>query len=167
MTMPVTLAELEQARDEARGLIRRRGRLSATAALVPLPGVDTVTDIVVFGNMIEAISARFGLTHDELAKQDPAIRRYVLLVAGQMGSDWIGKVISNQLGKLLRKRLGSRLIGKTAICFVPLVGQAVAAFLSYRLVVRLGESHIEKCYRVVRSLIEQRPIPQQRLEAQQ
>jgi hypothetical protein len=167
MAMPGTLQELELARVEANQLIRKRGRLSAGAALIPLPGADTLADIVVFSNLIESISERFGLTRDQLAKQDPAIQRYVLLVAGQIGSDWIGRLVTKQVGAWMRKRLGSRLIGKTAIRFVPIAGQAVAAFLSYRVVVKLGESHVEKCYRVVRSLIEQAPIPQERLEPQQ
>ena len=153
MAMPQDLATLEQVRTECQALIRKRGRISAVAAWVPIPGIDMVTDVAVFASVLEEVSARFGVSKRDLNVLDPATKRYVLLAAGRVGSDLIGRVVTRQLGRLVLDKLGARLLGRTALRFVPFAGQAVSAALSYRVVVHLGEDHIDDCYRVVHDVI--------------
>jgi len=153
MAMPHDLATLEQVRTDCRALIRKRGRISAVAAWVPIPGIDMVTDVAVFASVLDEVSARFGVSQRDMATLDPATKRYVLLAAGRVGSDLIGRVVTRQLGKLVLEKLGAKLLGRTALRFVPLAGQAVSAALSYRVVVHLGETHIDDCYRVVHDVI--------------
>ncbi|GAB3266412.1 hypothetical protein [Chitinimonas naiadis] len=153
--LPVNLSELEQIKQECRALVRQRAKISAGAAVIPMPGMDMLADVLVFSTLLETISARFGLSHTELAKLDPATRKYILLAAGRAGSELIGKLVTKQLAKLILQKAGARLIGKTLLRFVPLAGQAVAAGMSYGVVTRLGDSHIEDCYQVVRALLEQ------------
>ncbi|PHV12950.1 hypothetical protein [Chitinimonas sp. BJB300] len=150
-----TQSELEQIRIDCQALVRKRARLSAGAAIIPVPGMDMLTDVMVFSELLETISARFGLSHTQLAELDPASRQYLLLLAGRVGSDFIGRLISRQLLSLVLRKLGTRMLGKTVIRFVPLAGQAVAATLSYRMVARLGDNHIDDCYRVALAHTEQ------------
>ncbi|QNM98738.1 DUF697 domain-containing protein [Chitinimonas koreensis] len=155
MVLPQNHDELERARADCRELVSRRAGISAGAAVIPLPGVDMLADVAVFSEMLETISHRFGLSQAELARLHPHTRQYVILAAGRVGSDLIGKLVSKQLAKLVLKKVGKRFIGKTVLRFVPLAGQAVAAAISYQVVAKLGRDHIEDCYRVARSLLEQ------------
>ncbi|QDQ25095.1 hypothetical protein FNU76_01290 [Chitinimonas arctica] len=153
--LPANLSELETIRDECHAMVRQRARLSAGAAMIPVPGMDMLADMMVFSNLLESISQRFGLSQRNLAELEPAKRNYVLLAAGRVGSDLIGQMISRQLAKLVLKKVGTKLLGKAALRFVPLAGQAVAAALSYRVVARLGNDHIEDCYRVALAMLDQ------------
>ncbi|HEY9100713.1 hypothetical protein [Chitinimonas sp.] len=158
--LPTTLSELEALRLECRTLVRQRAGISAGAAVIPVPGMDMMADVVVFSTLLETISSRFGLSQAELAKLDHNTRKYILLTAGRAGSELIGKLVTKQLAKLILKKAGARLIGKTLLRFVPIAGQAVAAGISYGVVTRLGDAHIEDCYQVVRALLEQTKTPE-------
>ncbi|MGQ5522513.1 hypothetical protein ACUHMQ_04550 [Chitinimonas sp. PSY-7] len=147
--------ELELLRTDCKALVRKRARLSAGAAVIPVPGMDMLADVMVYSELLETISTRFGLSHAQLAKLDPTSRQYLMLVAGRIGSDLIGRLISRQLVRLVLRKMGSKLLGKTVIRFVPLAGQAVAAGLSYRMVTGLGDKHIDDCYRVALAHIAQ------------
>lgn len=154
---PTKQSDLDQAKADCQLLVKRRARISAGAAVIPLPGVDMLTDVMVFSELLDNISRRFGLAESQLARLDPASRKYILLAASRVGSDLIGRMISKQLAKWVAQKLGKHMVGKAALRFVPFAGQAIAASLSYRAVVQLGNAHIEDCYRVAQTLLA-RPI---------
>lgn len=162
MSAPATLADLNLLRSECLQLVRRRAGISAGVAVVPLPGLDMLADVAVFSDMLETISRRFGLSETDIARLDPQSRRYVTLAAGRVGSELIGKLVSRQLASLVLRKMGARWLGKTALRFVPLAGQAVAAGISYQIVARLGRKHSDDCYTVARALLEQAPTPQEK-----
>ncbi|MEH6459403.1 hypothetical protein [Chitinimonas sp. JJ19] len=153
--LPANQTQLDQIRADCHALVRRRARLSAGAAVIPVPGMDMVADVMVFSELLENISARFGLSHTQIGQLDPATRKYVMLAAGRLGSELIGRLVTKQLAKLLLAKVGTKLLGKTLVRFVPLAGQAVAATISYRVVARLGDNHIEDCYRVAQGYLAQ------------
>lgn len=162
MAQAQSLAELEQIRSDCLQLVRKRAGISAGVAVVPLPGVDMLADVAVFSEMLETINARFGLSQADIARLDPNTRSYVLLAAGRLGSELIGKLVTKQLAMLVIKKMGARWLGKAVLRFVPLAGQAVAAGLSYQIVARLGRKHIDDCYTVASALLAQGPTPQEK-----
>lgn len=44
---PTTLADLDKTRKACQGMVSRRALLSASAAVVPIPGVDISTDVAI------------------------------------------------------------------------------------------------------------------------
>lgn len=71
-----------------------------------------------------------------------------------MGSALIAMAMPKELLIAVLKRVGVRITAKTAAKFVPLLGSAVAAGISFTAMRMLGNRHVEDCYAVARSLIE-------------
>ncbi|RXZ45594.1 hypothetical protein [Crenobacter cavernae] len=154
MTVPIVQEDLDALRAECRAMVRRRAALSASVAVVPLPGIDVATDLTLLMELIPAINARFGLTPREIDGLPLEKQALVYSVVKKAGSLLIGRVVTQELLLAVLKKVGVRLTLKQVARFVPLVGQAAAAGLSYGAMVYLGNTHIEQCYRVAHALRE-------------
>lgn len=146
--LPRDRAELDAIRRQCRDMVSRRARLSSVAAVVPLPGVDLGADISLLMEMIPAINRRFGLSPDEVDELDAGTRQLVFVAVTSVGSQLIGRAITRQVVLQLLRRVGIRVAGKSIARFVPLLGQAVAASISYGAMRLLGNAHIDDCYEV-------------------
>lgn len=145
-----TLAELDRVRDECRRMVTNKSLLSAGAAVVPIPGADIAADIGLLTNMLPAISKRFGLSHEQVEKLDPHLAQQVLVVASSMGNNVIGRAVTKRIATALLRRLGMRVATASVARYVPIVGSAVAATISFGAMKMVGDAHIEDCYRTVR-----------------
>ncbi len=145
-----TLSDLDTVRGECLALVRNRSLLSAGAAVLPIPALDVVADFGLLQMMLPEISRRFGLDTAQLAKLDPRTAERVLAVANRLGSALIGKVVTDRLVLGLMRRLGLRLATGSVAKFVPIVGSALAAGLSFGAMTLIGERHIADCYETVR-----------------
>ncbi|KZE31780.1 hypothetical protein [Crenobacter luteus] len=154
MNVPVPLPDLDALRAECRAMVRRRAALSASVAVVPLPGVDVATDLTLLMELIPAITLRFGLTPQQIDGLPLEKQALVYGVVKKAGSLLIGRVVTQELLLTVLKKVGVRLTVKQVARFVPVLGQAAAAGLSYGAMVYLGHTHIEHCYRVARALRE-------------
>ncbi|TCP15645.1 hypothetical protein EV683_101173 [Crenobacter luteus] len=154
MNVPAPLPDLDALRAECRAMVRRRAALSASVAVVPLPGVDVATDLTLLMELIPAITLRFGLTPQQIDGLPLEKQALVYGVVKKAGSLLIGRVVTQELLLTVLKKVGVRLTVKQVARFVPVLGQAAAAGLSYGAMVYLGHTHIEHCYRVARALRE-------------
>lgn len=159
-TPPLSLDELERIRRECRSMVTSRAGLSAGASVLPLPGADIGADVALLLEMIPAINRKFGLTPEQIDQLDPHVRTVILVTVTSIGSELIGKLITKKLVLLAMKKLGGRLAGKSVARFVPFVGQAIAASISFGAMRMLGNAHIDDCYAVARQgllALEQKP----------
>ena len=152
MSLPATQTELERIRGECRIMVKNRAFVSAGAATIPVPGADVLADMAVLSTMLQTINEQFGLSQQDLDQLDPEMRKFALAAAGSIGSKLIGKMITRQLVALVFKKFGVRFVSKQVVRFVPLLGQAVAAGLSYGVIARIGYTHIDDCYRVAQQV---------------
>lgn len=148
----MTLAEIEQIRDECRALVAKRAMISGALAVVPIPGLDVGADVAIMKQMIELINAKFALTPRDIAQLDPKITQRIFVIASSIGSSLIGKYMTKELLVLAFKRVGVRLASKQAAKFVPFLGSALAAGISYGAMRMLGNAHIDDCYEVLKAL---------------
>lgn len=150
------LRQLDTIRNECRKLVTRRATLSAGAAVVPLPMLDLGTDVMILLRLLPRINERFGLTPEQIDGLDVETKRTVMLFVGSVGSTLVGRLVTRELvGRLLMK-MGVRVTTKGVVKFVPLVGQAVSASISFAAMKLLGNRHIDDCYEVARrTLLEQ------------
>jgi uncharacterized protein (DUF697 family) len=155
--MIATLAELDRVRDECRKMVTQRSLLSAGAAVLPIPGADLVADVGLLTNLLPSISAKFQLDHEQVQKMDPNMAQQVLVMATSLGNNAIGRVVTRKLVIAILRRMGVRIAAGSAARFVPFLGQAVAATISFGAMKLAGNAHIEDCYRTARTLIEGRP----------
>lgn len=154
-----TLAELDAIRDECRKMVTQRSLVSAGAAVVPVPGADLVADVGLLTKMLPAISERFGLSEEQVRKMDPSHAQQVLVLASSLGNNFIGRIVTKRLVIAVLRRMGLRVATKSVARYVPLIGSAVAATVSFGAMKLAGNAHIEDCYRTAKALMEQPAIP--------
>ncbi|WP_051534604.1 DUF697 domain-containing protein [Deefgea rivuli] len=148
----MTLAEIEQIRTECRALVAKRAMVSGALAVVPIPGFDVGADIAIMKQMIELINDKFALTPRDIEQLDPKLTQRIFVIASSLGSSLVGKYMTKELLVLAFKRIGVRMASKQAAKFVPFLGSAIAAGISYGAMRMLGNAHIEDCYKVLKAL---------------
>lgn len=153
---PQTLDELDALREECRSMVTMRAGVSAGAAIVPFFGVDTVTDVALLMDMIPAINRKFGLTPDQIDHLDPQVKKLIYVAVTAIGSDLIGRVVTRTLVTQLLKRIGVGLSMQSLAKFIPILGQALSATISFGAMRMLGNSHVEDCYTVARKVLLER-----------
>ena len=153
----MTLQELDKTREECRKLISRRALLSAAAAVVPIPGVDVGTDVAILMKVIPIINARFGLTANDVDALSPELKKLVVVGGTSMGLGMVGRVLTTDRVVNILVRLGAKkLAGKYGAKYVPLIGSAISASISFVVLRKVGNQHIEECYEIARRLADRR-----------
>lgn len=156
--LPQTLEQLDALRDECKAMVTKRAGLSAGAAVLPIPGLDLGADVSLLIEMIPAINKKFGLSPDQIEGLDPQVKRVILVGATSLGNNLIGKWVTQQLVMQLLQRLGIRVATKSVAKFVPFLGQALAASISFGAMKMLGNAHVDDCYAVAKkALLAQEP----------
>lgn len=149
-----TIEDLDRVRDECYKLVTTRSSMSAAAAAVPLPGVDLATDLGLLVELIPAINRKFGLTPEQIETLSPELKQKIAVIATSVGSELIGKVISRPVIVALLKKVGIRMGSKSVAKFIPIVGSAFSASISFGAMKWMGNSHVNDCYDVMRQVIQ-------------
>ena len=69
--VPATTHEIDAVVRYCRRLVSRRALMAAGVAVVPLPGIDWVTDVAVLMKLIPDINHAFGLTPEQIERLAP------------------------------------------------------------------------------------------------
>jgi uncharacterized protein (DUF697 family) len=138
--------------ERCRKLVRRRAMVAAGVAMVPLPGLDWLTDVGILVELLPRINAEFGLSAEQIERLAPDRRIVVYKAISAGGGMLIGKVVTRDLVLWMLKLVGVRLTTQQAAKFVPLAGQAVSAALTYSALRYVCEQHIRQCIEVSRLL---------------
>ena len=143
---------------DCRQLVTKRALLAAGVAMVPLPGIDWITDVGVLVKLLPEINRAFGLTPEQIERLAPE-RKLVVYKALSAGSGMlIGRLVTRELVIRMLKVVGVRLTTQQAAKFVPIAGQAVSAALTFSALKYVCEQHIRQCMSVARQL--QLPAPE-------
>ncbi|MHD0398093.1 DUF697 domain-containing protein [Staphylococcus simulans] len=150
--LPTSTEDLKQRRERAEELVRKKALLSSSASVIPIPGLDFGVDLKLMKDIIEDINKIYGLDHKEVNRMRDDLKERVLVAASIQGSQFIGRTVSKGILKVVIKDVAKRTAAKQTRWF-PLVGQAVAASISYYFMKKLGNEHIEKCENVAKDLM--------------
>lgn len=126
--------------------------MAAGVAVIPVPGLDWLTDIGVLMKLLPQINEAFGLSPAQIERLAPERRLVVYKVLSASGGLVVGKLVTRDLVLRLLKLVGVRLTTQQAAKFVPLAGQAVSAALTYSALRYVCEQHIRQCAEVARQL---------------
>lgn len=154
MSLIKTIEDLDRVRDECYKLVTTRSGMSAAAAAVPIPGVDLATDIGLLADLIPTINRKFGLTPEQMQNLSPELKQKIAVIATSVGSELIGKVVSKPVILALLKKVGIRVGTKSVTKFIPIVGTAFSAWVSFGAMKWMGNSHVKDCYDVMKQVIE-------------
>ncbi|EIT86043.1 hypothetical protein A374_06976 [Fictibacillus macauensis ZFHKF-1] len=159
--IPKTMSELEELRVECRQMVNKRASASAAAAVVPVLGLDVGADLTIMYELVKTINEKFGLSPSQLERVSSAVKGRILVLATSLGSEYIGRVVTKKMLAALLKKTTKKIAVKQVTKFVPFVGQAVAASISFSAMRYLGNAHVEKCYEVCKQLLEEQTLMMQ------
>ena len=151
--------ELIAAIRRSRRLLSRKAMMAAAVGAVPVPGLDWAADATLLSRVIPQISAEFGLSVTQLDRLAPYDRERIQKAAGAVGALLVGRLVTRELLIKLARHAGVKLTAQQAAKYVPIVGQAVSATLSYAALRALGELHIKDCVKVAQSVRHLLPSP--------
>lgn len=153
VVVPDSPKEIEAVVRHCRRLVNKRALLAAGVAVVPIPGVDWVTDVAVLVKLIPDINRAFGLTPEQVERLAPD-RRLVVYKAISAGSGLlVGRIVTRDLVARMLKLVGVRLTTQQAAKYVPIAGQAVSALLTFSSLKFVCEQHIQQCVAISRQLM--------------
>ncbi len=150
--VPETPQQIDAVADHCRRLVTRRALVGAGVALVPIPGVDWVTDVAILVKLIPEINRAFGLTPEQVERLSPDRRVVVYKAISAGGSMLVGRLITREVVMYTLRLVGVRLTTQQAAKFVPVAGQAVSALLTFSALKYVCEQHIRQCMDVSRQL---------------
>ncbi len=151
--VPATTREIDAVIVHCRRIVSRRALMAAGVAVVPLPGIDWVTDVAVLMRLIPQINEAFGLTPSQIERLAPDRRVVVYKAISAGGGMVIGRIVTRDLVMKLLRLVGVRLSAQQAAKFVPIAGQAVSAVLTYSSLRYVCEQHIQQCVSISRQLM--------------
>ena len=159
VVVPDTQQEVDAVVRQCRRLVNKRALVAAGVAVVPIPGVDWITDVAVLLKLIPEINRAFGLTPEQVERLAPD-RRLVVYKTISAGSGMlVGRLVTRELIIKLLKLVGVRLTAQQAAKYVPIAGQAVSAVLTFSSLKFVCEQHIQQCVAVSRQLMLPAPTP--------
>ena len=145
-------ADLQAIARRCRRRVSQRALLAAGVAMVPVPGLDWAADVGLLMRLLPQISAEFGLTPEQVERLAPDRRVVVYKAISAAGGMVVGRVVTRELVLSLVRLVGVRLSAQQAAKYVPLIGQAVSAGLTYSAMRYVCEQHIRQCMAVARQL---------------
>jgi uncharacterized protein (DUF697 family) len=151
--MPDSPTEIDAVAAQCRSLVKRRALMAAGVSVIPIPGLDWVTDIGVLLKVIPDINRAFGLTEAQIERLAPDRRLAVYKAISAGGSMLVGKLITRDLVLRALRIVGVRLTTQQAAKFVPIAGQALSAALTYSALKYVCEQHIRQCMDVSKQLM--------------
>jgi uncharacterized protein (DUF697 family) len=132
--------------------VKQRALLAAGVAMVPVPGLDWLTDVGVLVQLLPSINQAFGLSPAQIERLAPDRRLVVYKAISGAGGMLVGKLITRELVLNVLKIVGVRLSTQQAAKFVPIAGQAISAALTFGALRYVCEQHIQQCIAVRRQL---------------
>jgi uncharacterized protein (DUF697 family) len=153
VVVPATPNDVEAVVRQCRRLVNKRALLAAGVAVVPIPGVDWVTDVAILLRLIPDINRAFGLTPEQVERLAPDRRLAVYKAVSAGGGMLVGKLVTRELVMQLLKLVGVRLTTQQAAKYVPIAGSAVSALLTFSSLKFVCEQHIQQCVSVSRQLM--------------
>lgn len=157
--IPNNLSELDRIYNDAKSMVTKRAATSGLTAAIPLPGVDVAADVAIMMELLPAINKKFGLSHEQIEQLDSSSKQQLLViitsVGTEIGKQLIGKVVTKEVVAMLLKKVATKVATKQVTKFIPFIGQAVAASISFGAMKYLGNSHVDECYAICKKAIQQ------------
>jgi uncharacterized protein (DUF697 family) len=144
--------DLQAIAARCRKRVKQRALMAAGVAMVPLPGLDWVTDVGLLMRLLPQINAEFGLSQAQIERLAPDRRLVVYKAISAAGGMVVGRLVTRELVLRLVQMVGVRLTTQQAAKFVPVAGQAVSALLTFSALTFVCEQHIRQCMAVAKQL---------------
>jgi hypothetical protein len=115
--------------------------------------VDVVSDLSLFKKLVDDVNAEFGLTEQQIDQLQPKHKLIAYKVAVGVGGVMVGRIVTRELLMMVFRRMGVKIVAKTAGKFVPIAGQIASAAIGFTMFRKLGYEHVEACAKVAGELV--------------
>lgn len=153
--IPQTETELRRTVRECRRLATQAGLKSAAIGALPIPLLDAAVDVRIVAKLISRINEKFGLAEDQIETYTESLQLAVFDLIKRSGAQFAGRLMTTDLIVPVLRKAGIRLAAKQGAKYVPLLGTAIAAGVSFGAVKLLAHLHIKECAQVVGRLMEE------------
>ena len=133
--------------------VNQRALLAAGVAMVPVPGVDWITDVALLLKLLPQITTEFGLSPAQVERLAPDRRVVAYKAISAGGSMLLGRLVTRELVMTLLRTVGVRLSAQQAAKYLPVAGQVASAALTFSALKYVCEQHIRQCESVARQLL--------------
>ncbi len=144
--------DLEQVKKECIAMVKRRARISAGVAIVPVPFFDVAVDASMLTMLLPEISERFGLLKDRQGAVDLESREVHWKELKNRTIDFAGLMATRGIVKKTVQGFGGRIAAKQVTKFIPLGGQLVAGTMGYMIFKKIATDHINECYNLAKDI---------------
>lgn len=144
--------DLEQVKKECLAMVKRRARVSAGVAIVPVPFFDVAVDASMLTMLLPEISERFGLLKDRQGAVDLESREVHWKELKNRTIDFAGLMATRGIVKKTVQGFGGRIAAKQVTKFIPLGGQLVAGTMGYMIFKKIATDHINQCYNLAKDI---------------
>lgn len=153
IVLPSSEADIDAVRERCRRLVRRRAAVSAGVAAVPIPGIDVVSDLGLFTQLIDDVNHEFGLSPAQIDRMQPKLKLLAYEAVVSLGGMLVGKVVTRELVASVLKRSAGKIAAKQAGKLVPFAGQLASATIGFFAFRQIGYQHVEACAKVARQVL--------------
>lgn len=151
-TIPLEEERIRLIEERTKKMVTTRALVSAGASVLPIPGLDVAVDIGVMATILNSVNQEFGLTPDQIARLPTEQRLKLFGILTMAGSTFCGKVITKTVLMTALSTIGVRLTATQATKWVPIVGSALSATISFSALKYIGNQHISDCVRIAREM---------------
>lgn len=144
--------DLDAVRTECLELVKKRAYLSAGASAVPIPLLDVAVDAGLLSQLLPEISYMFGLAEEQMAMFNSETREVDWKVARTRGVAFAGLVASRGVTRMSIQGMGTRILSRQVIKFIPLGGTIIAASMGYFVFKKIATNHVDDCYKTAKGL---------------
>ncbi|MBP2280392.1 uncharacterized protein (DUF697 family) [Psychrobacter sp. PL15] len=143
---------LNKVKKECIAMVKKRARISAGIALVPVPFFDMAVDAGMLTQLLPDISERFGLIEGRQSAVDLQSRAIHWSALKDRTVDFAGLMATRGIVKKTVQGLGGRIAAKQVTKFIPLGGQLVAGTMGYMIFKKIATDHVEDCYKLAKDI---------------
>jgi small GTP-binding protein len=136
-----TREQLEAKKEAAMTYVKRSATYAAYNGLNPIIAVDAAVDFMILYQLYTNIRATFGITEAIINASRKVSAKDKKLVLGGMSREGINVILRNASRKL---------VARTFLKVLPVVGQATAALIGYKIVSKTGRDYVNACYELAR-----------------
>ena len=144
--------DLDAIREECLSLMKKRAYISAGVSAVPVPLLDIAVDAGMLTQLLPEISIKFGLEKEKMEVFNFQTHDIRWRELGSRSLAFAGLVATRGATRMSIRGLGTRLISREVIKFIPLGGPIIAATMGYFVFKKITTSHIDECYSLAKDL---------------
>jgi uncharacterized protein (DUF697 family) len=144
--------DLEKVKRDCQKLVKKRAKVSAGVAIVPVPFFDVAVDAGMLTQLLPDISARFGLIENRKSAIDLQSKEVHWSAVKDRTIDFAGLMATRGIVKKTIQGFGGRIAAKQVTKFIPLGGQLVAATMGYTIFKKIANDHINECYKLAKDI---------------